>query len=110
MIQIHVDLAVDPAKEQEMLRYFEMEFRPAAMRFKGFIEVQMLKLRSALMGEAPVGANFRFFLIYESEELRQKWIASDIHQTVWGNIETMLDSSAYSVLLFDVAAPASKPT
>ena len=48
MIQVHVDLAVDPAKEQEMLRYFQTVFRPAAMKFRGYIDVRMLKvLRSA---------------------------------------------------------------
>ena len=30
-IQLHVDLAVDPAKEKEMLHNFETIFRPAAV-------------------------------------------------------------------------------
>ena len=45
MIQVHVDLAIDPAKEQEMLRYFQTVFRPAAMKFRGYIDVRMLKLQ-----------------------------------------------------------------
>lgn len=105
MIQLHVDLAVDPAKEQQMLRYFHSEFRPAAMTFEGFIEVTMLALRSVLMGSAPTSVNYRFSLVFRSEELRQKWIASDIHQTVWGTMEKTLLSVNYSVLLFDVATP-----
>ena len=44
MIQVHVELAVDPAKEQEMLRYFQTVFRPAAMKFRGYIDVRMLKV------------------------------------------------------------------
>ncbi|MEP6714851.1 MAG: hypothetical protein ABJC09_04715 [Terriglobia bacterium] len=110
MIQVHVDLAVDPAKEQEMLQYFETEFRPAALQFNGFIEVGMLSLRTALMGSAPPGINYRFALTYESEELRQKWIAADIHQKVWGHMESMLTSMDYNVLLFDVAAARSVVT
>jgi hypothetical protein len=103
MIQLHADLAVDPAKERQMLQSFENEFRPAAMKFEGFIEVGLLKLRTALMGSAPAGVNYRFSLTYLSEELRQKWIASDIHQTVWGNIETTL-LSIDNILLFEVMA------
>jgi hypothetical protein len=53
------------------------------------------------VGRAPEGSNYRFVLRYESEELRQKWIASDIHQKVWGMIEQTLRSKNYDVLLFD---------
>ena len=63
----------------------------------------MLKLRSALMGKAPEGVNYRFSLTYQSEDLRQKWVASDIHQKVWPTIENTLSSKNYSVLLFDVS-------
>lgn len=101
MIQVHVDLAVDPAKEQEMLRYFTSVFRPAAMKFRGYIDVRMLKLTAVPVGTAPAGINYRFAITYESEELRQKWVASEIHNEVWGAMERMLSSSTYTVLLFD---------
>jgi hypothetical protein len=94
-IQLHVDLSVDPAKAKEMLHNFETIFRPAAMKFPGYIAVKMLKLRSALMGSAPSGVNYRF------EELRQKWVASPIHQKVWPTIENTLASKNYAVLLFE---------
>lgn len=103
-IQLFVDMAVDPAKEEEMLRHFETTFRPAAAQFQGFIDVQMLKLRSALVGSAPAGVNYRFALSYESEDLRQKWVTSDRHAEVWGPMEKTLSSPHYTVLLFDVAA------
>lgn len=102
-IQLHVDLAVDPAKEKEMLHNFETIFRPAAVKHPGYIDVKMLKLRSAVKGAAPAGMNYRFSLTYESEELRQKWIASEVHQRVWPTIEKTLSSPDYTVLLFDVA-------
>ncbi len=38
---------------------------------------------------------------YESEELRQKWVASETHQKVWPTIENTLKSKNYVVLLFD---------
>jgi hypothetical protein len=100
-IQLHVDLSVDPAKEKEMLHNFETVFRPAAMKHPGYIAVKMLKLRSAVMGSAPSGLNYRFELTYQSEEQRQKWVASAIHQKVWPTIENTLATKNYSVLLFD---------
>ena len=100
-IQLHLDLSVDPAKEQEMLHNFKTIFRPAARKQPGYIDVQMLKLRSAIQGRAPEGANYRFVLIFESEELRQKWIATAVHQKVWPTVENTLKSKDYSVLLYD---------
>jgi hypothetical protein len=101
-IQLHVDLSVDPAKEQEMLTSFSTVFRPAAAKQPGYVDVQMLKLHSALQGSAPAGLNYRFVLTFASEELRQKWVASDTHQKVWPTIEKTLTSKNYTVLLFDV--------
>jgi hypothetical protein len=100
-IQVHVDMSVDPAREKEMLQHFEKDFKPAAKRFPGYIDVKIIKLRSAFVGKAPAGMNYRFLLTYQSEELRQKWIASDIHQKVWGMIESTLRNKNYDVLLFD---------
>src|ERR1035438_2660190 len=101
-IQLHLDLAVDPAKEKEMLHNFDTIFRPEAVKHPGYIKVKMLKLRTALQGSAPAGVNYRFSLTYQSEELRQKWVASTEHQNVWPTIENTLSSKDYTVLLFDV--------
>jgi heme-degrading monooxygenase HmoA len=100
-IVLHCDLSVDPTKEQEMLRNFRTVFKPAAIKFPGYIDVKMLKLRSALQGSAPAGVNYRFQLTYESEELRQKWISSDVHKKVWPTVENTLKAKDYQVLLFD---------
>jgi heme-degrading monooxygenase HmoA len=102
-IQLHVDLTVDPAKEKEMLKNFSTVFHPAASKQPGYIDVKMLKLRTTLMGTAPAGVNYRFVLTYQSEELRQKWVASDVHQKVWPTIENTLATKNYTVMLFDVS-------
>lgn len=101
-IQLHVDLAVDPAKEQQMLRIFHTQFAPAAARQPGYIDAKMLKLRSALQGSAPPGANYRFVLLFASEEQRQAWIKTPIHTKLWPTIENTLTSKDYTVLLYDV--------
>ena len=100
-IVLHVDLAVDPAKEHEMLHNFHTIFKPVAMKFEGYIDVKMCRLRSALQGTPPSGVNYRFQLTYQSEELRQKWVASETHQKAWPTIENTLKSKNYVVLLFD---------
>ena len=102
MIQVHVDLALDPAREHEAVRYFETVFRPAAQKFRGYHDVRLLKLQAVPVGTAPSGINYRFSISYENEDLRQKWVASDIHQEVWGNMERMLSTPDYTVLLFEV--------
>ena len=84
-----------------MLRNFETIFRPEAAKHPGYIDVKMLKLRQTLMGKAPEGSNYRFVLTYASEELRQKWVATDTHKKVWPTIENTLLSKNYTVLLYD---------
>ncbi len=101
-ILLHVDLSVDPAKEKEMLHNFETVVRPEAAKHPGYVDVKMLKLRTVLKGAGPAGVNYRFALTYQSEELRQKWVASPEHQQVWPTIENTLVSKDYTVLLFDV--------
>jgi heme-degrading monooxygenase HmoA len=100
-VQLHLDATVDLAREKEMLKYFRESFRPAASKQQGFIEVNMLKLRSTVMGTAPGDANYRFVLLFESEELRQKWVATDIHQQVWPAMEKFFKHNNYSVHVFD---------
>lgn len=102
-IQLHVDLSVDPARERELLQNFKTVFRPAAEKQPGYIDVQLVKLRSPLQGSAPAGLNYRFVLTYSSEELRQKWVTSETHARVWPAIEKTLSSTKFTVLLFDIA-------
>jgi heme-degrading monooxygenase HmoA len=100
-IQLHVDLAVEPDKEEEMLRIFHNSFVPAASRQPGFIDAKMLKLRSALAGSAPPGVNYRFVLIYATEDERQHWIETKVHKETWPLIERTLKTKNYTVLLYD---------
>jgi hypothetical protein len=101
-IQLHADLAVDPAKEKEMLRFFAEKFRPAAAQQPGYIDMRMLKLKSTLRGVAPPGANYQFVLTFSSDALRQKWIATDTHNQLWPILEGMLTDKNYSRLLYEV--------
>lgn len=102
-IVLYCDLAVNPEREQEMLHHFHQEFKPAAERFDGYIDVKIVRLRKVIQGgPAPADKiNFRFQLTYESEEKRQLWIASEVHARVWALIENTLIDKGYLVLLTD---------
>jgi len=101
-IRLYVEMDVPAAREQEMLRIFHETFVPEAVKHEGYIRVKMLKRRSILQGTAPATHNYRFELEFESEELRQKWIASPAHARVWPPVEkTMTTQTNYPVVLYD---------
>lgn len=102
-IVLYCDLAVDPKREQEMLHHFHNDFKPAAEKFEGYIDLKMLKLRKVIQGGPAPSANinYRFQLTYKSEALRQRWIASDVHKRNWPLIENTVTDKGYLVLLTD---------
>jgi hypothetical protein len=101
-IRLFVEMEVDPSREREMLDTFHRVFVPEAEKHAGYVRVTMLKRRSILQGSAPATHNYRFELEFESEELRQKWIASAEHQRVWPTVErTMTTLKDYPVVLYD---------
>ena len=100
-IYLFVEMDVDPAREKEMLTFFHNEFVPEARKHQGYLGVRMLKLRQVFQGPTQV-IPYRFEIVYESEELRQKWIKSPGHDRVWPSLEKMLKSTAnYPVVLYD---------
>ena len=101
-IRLYVEMDVPAGREREMLQAFHDTFVPEAVKHEGYIRVKMLKRRSILQGTAPAERGYRFELEFESEELRQKWIASAGHQRVWPLLErTMTTQKDYPVVLYD---------
>lgn len=102
-IVLYCDLAIDPAREQEMLDAYHNHFKPIAQKHRGYVDLKMLKLRKVIQGgPAPAkNINYRFQLTYESEELRQQWIASADHAKYWPMIENTVADKGYLVLLTD---------
>jgi antibiotic biosynthesis monooxygenase (ABM) superfamily enzyme len=100
-IQLFVEMQVDPAQEKEMLSNFHRIFVPEAKKHPGYISVKMLKFRQVMQGDEKP-ANYRFELLFESEELRQKWINSPEHKRVWPTVEKFIKSQKdYPVVLYD---------
>ena len=101
-IRLYVEMDIAPAREREMLNLFHNQFVPEAVKHEGYIRVKMLKRRTIVQGTAPPNHNYRFELEFESEELRQKWIASPEHKRVWPPVEaTMTTRTNYPVVLYD---------
>ena len=103
-IVLYCDLAVDPTREEEMLHHFHNDFKPAAEKFEGYIDLKIVKIRKVLQGAPPPGnVNYRFQLTFKSEELRQRWISSAVHRKNWPLIENTLTDKNYVTLLTDNA-------
>jgi hypothetical protein len=101
-IRLYVEMDIDPAQEREMLDLFHNQFVPEAVKHQGYMRVKLLKRRTILQGTAPADHNYRFELEFESEELRQRWIASPGHQRVWPPIEGFIKTKErYPVVLYD---------
>jgi hypothetical protein len=101
-IRLYVEMDVAPAREREMLDVFHNQFVPEAVKHEGYIRVKMLKRRAVIQGTVPLAHNYRFELEFESEELRQQWIASAAHQRVWPPVEKMMTTTKdYPVVLYD---------
>src|SRR6185503_2849192 len=101
-IRLYVEMDVAPGREREMLDTFHNIFVPEAVKHEGYIRVKMLKRRTIIQGTAPANHNYRFELEFESEALRQKWIASAEHQRVWPQVEKAITTQkTYPVVLYD---------
>lgn len=100
-IQLHLDLEVDPKREQEMLTNYRKTFEPAIRKQPGFVEVRLLKLSKEIAGKAPPNSRYRLIISFQTEAQRQKWVATDTHQQVWPTIEKTLVGSKHTVLLYD---------
>jgi hypothetical protein len=105
VIVLNCDLAVIPVKEKEMLNVFHNTFRPAAQKFRGFIDLKMLKFNQVQQGGAlPKGINYRFQLTYESLALQQIWVHSPTHKALWPLMAaTLSNPDDFQVLIFDNA-------
>jgi len=101
-IVLYCDMPVDPAREQEMLDAYHKHFKPVAEKYPGYIDLKIVKIRKTMQGTPPPKSiNYRFQLTFQSEEMRQKWIASDVHKKNWPLIENTLTDKNYQILLTD---------
>jgi hypothetical protein len=103
-IVLYCDLKVDPKREAEMLNHFHTKFKPAGAKFKGYIDVKMVKYDHKVQGpDIAPGVNYRFQLTYASLALQQIWVNSPTHAKLWPGIGDCLLDQDFQVLVFNLA-------
>ena len=101
-IQLHVDLDVNPAQENEMVSNFRKVFRPTISKQPGFVAVTLLKLRNFMAGDFAKNWNYRLIISFQTEEQRLVWVKTDDHQRAWPTIEKTLRGNKFKAVLYDI--------
>jgi heme-degrading monooxygenase HmoA len=94
MVALHVDLQLKPGAGPELEKTFRDVFRPAISAQPGFSRVTLL--RSTLEADS-----YRLTIEFQAESLRLNWVATDLHQQVWPQMEA--HCASYSLKSFAVA-------
>ncbi len=82
MFVLHVELKVKPGLQQALEKTYREVFLPAISRQPGFQAAHLLR---------PVedgASGYRLSLAFKQQSLQQQWVATDVHQQVWPQIES----------------------
>jgi heme-degrading monooxygenase HmoA len=88
MFVLFVDMKIKPGSEQSLEKTFLENFQPVISQQEGFCAVALLRPNKG-------GGEYRLSIAFESHELQKKWVANDLHQVVWPQLET--HTTDYSV-------------
>jgi len=80
MFVLFVDMSVKSGSHPDLEKTFSEIFRPAISRQEGFRDVELLRPNQD-------GGEYRLRIAFEVHDLQKKWVASDLHQQVWPQIE-----------------------
>jgi heme-degrading monooxygenase HmoA len=83
MFILIVDLTVRSGARESLEATYSNVFRPAISKQEGFQFVELLR-------PDEEGKGYRLAIGFASQPLQQKWVASDLHQQVWPQIESHL--------------------
>ena len=89
MFVLHVDLAVRPGSQQDLEAVYRSIFCPAISGQEGFHDVGLLRPSE---GDDQM---YRLTIAFTNQDFQQRWVATDLHQQVWPQIERRC--SEYSV-------------
>jgi heme-degrading monooxygenase HmoA len=92
MFVLHVDLTIKPMSHEALETTYNEIFEPAISSQEGFSAVSLL--RSSVDEE-----QYRLSIAFDRQASQQKWIASDLHQRVWPQMES--HCAGYSVKLYN---------
>lgn len=101
MISLDVYLSARQGAEDELERVIVDVWMAAMRQQPGFLRAALLTPfpQEALDAMGAVRPPFSHEVIsfWESEELRQEWVARDIHQEVWPQVEAAAEVIVYTV-------------
>ncbi len=89
MIELKIYVEPFAGKEKELETTFQEVFVPAISVQEGFVRVALLKARDAFR-------EYQISLVFESEELRLKWVASKEHQDAFPKIAVLCGRMSWS--------------
>jgi heme-degrading monooxygenase HmoA len=81
MLVLHVDLVVKPESRQDIEAVYGTLFCPAISKQAGFHAAGLLRPEDD-------GNRYRLTIAFKSREFQQQWVATDLHQEVWPQIES----------------------
>ena len=88
MFVLFVDMKLKPGAQAGLEKIYTETFLPAISRQEGFRGVELLRPNRA-------GGDWRLSIAFESHDLQKKWVALDLHQVVWPQMESFF--ADYSV-------------
>lgn len=91
MFVLHVEMKVKPGLQKALEDIYRAIFSPAIVRQNGFRCVDLLR---------PLDdqGDYRLSIAFEDQASQQNWVATELHQEVWPQIEQQCVS--YSVRYF----------
>jgi len=81
MFVLHVDLVVKQESQQEIEAVYGTVFCPAISKQAGFHAAGLLRPEGG-------GNRYRLTIAFKNREFQQRWVATDLHQEVWPQIES----------------------
>ena len=81
MFVLFVDMKLKPGAQAALEKTYAEVFRPAISRQEGFRGVELLRPNQT-------DGQWRLRLAFESHALQKKWVAMDLHQEVWPQMES----------------------
>jgi heme-degrading monooxygenase HmoA len=95
MFILHVNLALKSGMAEVLKVTYQGVFYPAISKQPGFSETKLLRAKSSKE------RTYRLVIEFKSEEFQKKWVATDLHQQVWPQMEQAM--AQYSVEYFETA-------
>jgi heme-degrading monooxygenase HmoA len=84
MFVLHVEIRFKDGQAGAAERLFAGPFRAAISAQEGFRDVQLLR--------PTEGGNHVLSIAFETRSLQQQWVATELHTSVWSQMENHIDA------------------